>query len=344
VGAARREPAQEACSAEWAELARERLGCGDEQVTQLAEARPFRVHGPVSGGHQRPQGLALSVAARRRRPLLLEHSPSGPNRVKRIGLAARAALSPQPADLEHLLALLGEEAGQASAERAGPLRSRTHAAPAHAPLRHTELPRSRSYRRPRSTRTRPRRYAPQPPRSRAHHGADQHQPRSPVHLQASRTTSSPGWRQLRCRSGSEDRWRQDCDGSRPRGGQASDQANKRAPGWHRSLRSDKSPPRHPHAGSVHKPVTNKEHRHHPDNSPRRGPNTLTVRKLGHRRFAGKALQRISWVEVCSANPPVGTATRGWAAPRANPLSGPSSPSRRERWSRPYSARPLPQRS
>jgi hypothetical protein len=46
------------------------------------------------------------------------------------------------------------------------------------------------------------------------------------------------------------------------------------------LRSDRSPPRHPHTGSVHKRVTNKEHRYHPDNHPRRDPNTLTVRKLG----------------------------------------------------------------
>jgi hypothetical protein len=87
----------------------------------LAEARSLCVHGPVTGGHQRPQRLALSVAAWGRRPFLLEHSPSCPHRVERIGLAARAALSPQPPDLEHLLALLGEEAGQAGAERAGPL-------------------------------------------------------------------------------------------------------------------------------------------------------------------------------------------------------------------------------
>jgi hypothetical protein len=64
-------------------------------------------------------------------------------------------------------------------------------------------------------------------------------------------------------------------GHAPTGGQASDQANQRAPGRHRSLRPDRSPPRHPHTGSVHKRVTNKEHRHHPDNHPRRAPNTLT---------------------------------------------------------------------
>src|SRR5262249_27823349 len=69
---------------------------------------------------------ALSVAAWRCGPFLLERSASGPDCVKRIGLAARAALPPQPADLEHLLALLGEEAVQAGAERAGSLdRERT---------------------------------------------------------------------------------------------------------------------------------------------------------------------------------------------------------------------------
>ena len=59
------------------------------------------------------------------------------------------------------------------------------------------------------------------------------------------------------------------------GGQASDQASKRAPGRHRPPRSDKSLERHP-TGSSLRGVTNEEHRHQPDKSPRRAPNRVTV--------------------------------------------------------------------
>jgi hypothetical protein len=48
---------------------------------------------------------------------------AGPDRVERVGLAARAALPPQPADLEHPLATAGEEARETGAERACPLDS-----------------------------------------------------------------------------------------------------------------------------------------------------------------------------------------------------------------------------
>src|SRR5207237_4148442 len=41
-----RKPAEQACSAERAELAANRLGCGDEQVAQLAGPAPVRGHGP----------------------------------------------------------------------------------------------------------------------------------------------------------------------------------------------------------------------------------------------------------------------------------------------------------
>src|SRR5204862_6975017 len=50
-----------------------------------------------------------------------EHAARGPDRVERIGLSARAALPAHAADLEHLLTLIGEEAGQAGAIGAGPL-------------------------------------------------------------------------------------------------------------------------------------------------------------------------------------------------------------------------------
>ena len=82
----------------------------------------------------------------------------------------------------------------------------------------------------------------------------------------------------RCRSGDGNRGRQNCDGSRLKGGQASDQASKRAPGRYRTLRPDKSLEGHAHVRSFANRVTNKEHRHHPDNSPRRDhPHTHSSR-------------------------------------------------------------------
>ena len=46
-----------------------------------------------------------------------EHAARRADRIERIGLAARAAFPPQPADLEHLLTA-GQEAGQAGSEGA----------------------------------------------------------------------------------------------------------------------------------------------------------------------------------------------------------------------------------
>jgi hypothetical protein len=45
VRTAGREPAEQTCSAERAELAAKRLGGGDEQVTQLAKTGSFCIHG-----------------------------------------------------------------------------------------------------------------------------------------------------------------------------------------------------------------------------------------------------------------------------------------------------------
>ena len=64
---------------------------------------------------------------------LVEHAARGPDRVERIGLTARAALPAQPADLEHLLATAGQEAGQAGPERAAAL-DRERAPPRRMPL------------------------------------------------------------------------------------------------------------------------------------------------------------------------------------------------------------------
>ena len=51
----------------------------------------------------------------------LSDTPGRPDSVERVGLAARAALPPQPADLEHLLTTATQEARQTGTERTGPL-------------------------------------------------------------------------------------------------------------------------------------------------------------------------------------------------------------------------------
>ena len=76
-----------------------------------------------------PSRAAISARNASRSPLargcagrcLPEHAASGPDRIERVGLAARATLPPQPADLEHPLAATGEKARQTGAERAGAL-------------------------------------------------------------------------------------------------------------------------------------------------------------------------------------------------------------------------------
>src|ERR1700675_4039689 len=52
-----------------------------------------------------------------RGPLAREHTASGADSVERVGLATRAALPPQPADLEHLLTAAGQKAREAGTER-----------------------------------------------------------------------------------------------------------------------------------------------------------------------------------------------------------------------------------
>jgi hypothetical protein len=54
-------------------------------------------------------------------PLRGEHAAGGTDRVECVGLAARAALATQPADLEHPLATTGQEARKTGTERACPL-------------------------------------------------------------------------------------------------------------------------------------------------------------------------------------------------------------------------------
>jgi hypothetical protein len=86
--------------------------------------------------------------------------------------------------------------------------------------------------------------------------------------------------------GDGNRERHNCDGSRARRrGQASDQASKRAPGRHRTLRSDTSLERQRNSGSFENRVTNKEHRHQPDKRPRRDTHTLTIRECPPERMS-----------------------------------------------------------
>jgi hypothetical protein len=100
------------------QFAAQRFGCGDDQVAQLAETGSAGVDSTVTCGHQRSERLALPARARPRRPLLRKHDTRGPDRVERVGLPAGAAFPPQPADLEHLLAPPGQEAGEAGTEGA----------------------------------------------------------------------------------------------------------------------------------------------------------------------------------------------------------------------------------
>jgi len=118
VGPRSGESTQQLGAAKWPQLAAERLRGGDEQVAQLAETGAARVDGAFAGGHQGAQRLSFAAGARLAGMLLGEHAPRRPDRVERVGLAARAALAPQPPDLEHPLPLADQETGQAGAEGA----------------------------------------------------------------------------------------------------------------------------------------------------------------------------------------------------------------------------------
>ena len=114
----RGEALQQPCSGQRPQLAAQRLRGRDQQVAQLAEPGAFCVDRSLACGHECLQRLAFAARSRCRRPLLGEHAASRTDRVERVGLAARAALPPQPADLEHPLAAAGQEASETGAERA----------------------------------------------------------------------------------------------------------------------------------------------------------------------------------------------------------------------------------
>ena len=70
-----------------------------------------------------PARLPFTASPRRRWPLLTKHAAGGTDSVKVVGLAARATLPTQPADLEHPLAAAGQEARQTCTEGARPFDS-----------------------------------------------------------------------------------------------------------------------------------------------------------------------------------------------------------------------------
>ena len=113
------EALQQPCSCQRPQLAAQRLRRRDQQVAQLAEPGAFGVDCSFSSGDQRLQRLAFTACAWRRRTLLAEHAACRTDCVERVGLAARAALPAQPADLEHLLIAAGQEASETSTEGAG---------------------------------------------------------------------------------------------------------------------------------------------------------------------------------------------------------------------------------
>ena len=119
AGARCREPLQEPRACQRPQLTTQWLGRGDQEVSQLTEPGPLGVDRPLARSGQRLQRLALTAGTWCCRPLAGEHTAGGADRVKRVGLAARAPLPAQSANLEHPLTAPAEEAGQPATERAG---------------------------------------------------------------------------------------------------------------------------------------------------------------------------------------------------------------------------------
>ena len=175
----------------------------DQQVSQLAETGTLSVDRAFPCGHQRLQRLAFTACPWRRGPLVGEHAAGGTDRVERVGLAARTALPPQSADLEHPLAATGEETREAGTEGAGAFDSEDSttrsvlfderkALPVAVAVcdnvaSNTTVPLTTSR-----------------PRAHASRGEGRHQRRSPTDLRASVTDLQPSvGGHIRCRSGVE---------------------------------------------------------------------------------------------------------------------------------------------
>ena len=258
---------------------------GSGVVTRRSRSwqRPARlgVHRSLTSGHQRPQRLAFAAccAASRAAPERARCGRPGQRRARPSCRPSAARVGSRPTSNTRS-PLPVEEARQAGAVGAGALdRERT-------PTRRMRLGETERFRvaaavgghrRLEHDHTAP--HLDDTDRV-LDRGAGRHRPRSPADLQPSRSTSSPTLGDNSgSRSGDGNRGRHDCDGSHPtQGGQASDQASKRAPDRHRPLRPDTSLERHRNRGSFGNRVTNEEHRRHPGNNPRRGPHTLTVRE------------------------------------------------------------------
>jgi len=89
----------------------------------LAKCGALGVDRSFPCSHECLQRLPLPARPRRRRPLLGKHTAGGADSVKGVGLAARATLPTQPADLEYPLTAASQEARQTRTEGACPFDS-----------------------------------------------------------------------------------------------------------------------------------------------------------------------------------------------------------------------------
>jgi hypothetical protein len=89
----------------------------------LAQSGALGVDSSFPSSHECLQRLSFTASPRRRRPLLGKHAAGRADRVKGVGLAARATLPAQPADLEHPLTAAAQEARQTCTEGACPFDS-----------------------------------------------------------------------------------------------------------------------------------------------------------------------------------------------------------------------------
>ena len=124
---------EQTSGAERAQFAADRLGGRDQQVAQLAVSGRSGGDGAFASREQRPHCFACAARTRDRGTVVAEYVASGTDRVELVSLAARATLTPQPGDLEHLLAAAGQKACQSCSVRAGTF-DREGAAAARMPL------------------------------------------------------------------------------------------------------------------------------------------------------------------------------------------------------------------
>jgi hypothetical protein len=117
------ETPQQPCPRQRPQLVAQRLRGGDQQVVQLAEPGPLGVDRSFARSDKCLQRLAFPTRTRCRGPLLGEHAAGRADSVQGVGLATRAALPAQAADLEHPLTAPGQKASQAGTKRPCPFDS-----------------------------------------------------------------------------------------------------------------------------------------------------------------------------------------------------------------------------